>query len=408
MATYTYTAVDDLGQRIRGSAVADSEDHLEVTLAGRGQHLVRLEAPVKSLSQVRIFDRITPRDVIFFTSQLATVIGTGVNLVDGLNDIESRVRKAPMQKVLKAVRDDIEKGSSLSQAVSRHPSAFDDFYVNVVRAGEATGSVDRTLEDLVRQLEWREDLKNRMREVTTYPLIVVGLLTIVMTVFVSFTIPRVMRVYEQMQSRIELPLPTLVIVTVATLVQTYWLVILAALAVAFIAVRLQAHTEHGRARQDHFILRLPLVGEVARKVALSRFAHYLGTLHQAGLEVAPSLTLVERLIGNAWLSRQFRRAVGRVTAGESLSGALAAVGEFPPIVIQMIAIGERTGRMSKALEHVRIYYDKEVDRTIRRSLTLFGPVMMIVLASVFVLMALAYYLPLFRLLRVIPVSPQLQ
>lgn len=408
MATYTYTAVDDLGQRIRGSAVADSEGQLDDMLAGRGQHLVRLETPATNLSQVRILERITPRDVIFFTSQLATVIGTGVNLVDGLKDIESRLRKAPMQKVVKAVREDIETGSSLSQAVSRHPSAFDDFYVNVVRAGEATGSIDRTLDDLVRQLEWREDLKNRMREVTTYPLIVVGLLTIVITVFVSFTIPRIMRVYEQMRSRIELPLPTLVIMTVSNFIQAYWIVILAAIAVVLIAFRLEVQTERGRVRLDRLLLRLPLVGEVARKVALSRFAHYLGSLHQSGLEVAPSLTLVERLIGNAWLSRQFHRAVDRVTAGESLSGALAAVGEFPPIVIQMIAIGERTGRMSKALEDVRIYYDKEVDRTIRQSLTLFGPIMMIVLASVFVLMALAYYLPLFRLLRLIPVSPQLQ
>jgi type IV pilus assembly protein PilC len=153
-----------------------------------------------------------------------------------------------------------------------------------------------------------------------------------------------------------------------------------------------------------WMLRVPLLGELLRKIALSRFAHYFGTLHQAGLEVAPSLTLMERLIGNPFLAQRFRRAVDRVLAGEPLSRALTAVGQFSPIVIQMIAVGERTGQMSKSLENVRQYYDREVDQTVDRALTLFGPIMLLVLASVFVLMAVAYYLPLFGLMKVIKVT----
>lgn len=136
-----------------------------------------------------------------------------------------------------------------------------------------------------------------------------------------------------------------------------------------------------------------------RKVALSRFAHFFGTLHEAGLEVAPSLALMEKLIGNAYLSQQFRRAVDRVMTGDSLSRALQRVGEFPPVVINMIALGERSGRMAKSLADVRRYFDREVDRTVKQALTLFGPIMLVVLAGVFVIMALAFYLPLFGLLR---------
>ena len=150
---------------------------------------------------------------------------------------------------------------------------------------------------------------------------------------------------------------------------------------------------------SRIVSRIPIVGELTRKIALSRFAHYFASLHESGLEVAPSLALIGKLIGNAYLSQQFDRAVQRVLAGESLSRALRAVGEFPPVVIQMIALGERTGRMSKALEDVRKYFDGDVDRTIKRSFTLFGPIMLVVLAGTFTLMALAFYLPLFQMLR---------
>jgi type IV pilus assembly protein PilC len=143
------------------------------------------------------------------------------------------------------------------------------------------------------------------------------------------------------------------------------------------------------------------VGELRRKIALSRFARYFAALHSAGLEVAPSLSLVGKLTGSAYLAERFDRALQRVLAGESLSAALRAGGEFPPIVIQMIALGEKTGRMSKSLDDVRRYYDKEVDQTIRRALALFGPITLVLLAGAFVIMALAFYLPLFQMLQAI-------
>jgi type II secretory pathway component PulF len=409
MADYTYTAVDDLGKRVSGVAVADSEAALDALLRRQGQHLLKVlpSGSVTSLADVRVFERITRRDVIFFTSQLASIVGTGVNLVDGFRDIETRVKKRPMQRVIGAVRQDIETGESLSQALSRHPDVFDELYVNVVRAGEATGRVDRSLDDLVTQLEWREDLRSRPRELTTYPAIVVGLIGVVVVTLVMFTIPRITAVYQQLQAtrNVVLPMPTRIVMGTSLFVRDNWLPIVLVFVVLFILLRLQAQSEEGRVRLHRWLLQIPLIGEVARRVALSRFAHYLGTFQQSGLELAPSLSLVERLIGNAFLARQFRRAVDRVMAGDSLSVALASVGEFPPVIIQMIAIGERTGRMEKALEDVRIYYDKDVDRTIKQSLTLFGPIMLIVLAAVFVLMALAYYLPLLRLLNAIPGNP---
>jgi type II secretory pathway component PulF len=401
MPNFSYISVDDNGLELRGTAAAESEDQLSEQLRRQGQYLVRtsLASTRSSLQDIRILERINRRDIIFFTQQLSTVMATGVGLVEGLEDIESQLAKQAMKRVVAGLRRDIEAGESLSSAMARHPKAFSDLYVNIVKAGEATGNIERALEDLVAQLEWQAELTGRIREVSTYPILVVFMLGVLSVVLVGFTIPRFMAVYERLNTEIELPLPTRMVMTTSFVVRTYWPVFLSSLVTIVVSLRLYTQTTDGAVRVSRLAMRIPIIGELLRKIALSRFAHYFATLHDSGLEVAPSLALVEKLIGNAYLAQQFGRAVQRVLAGESLSRALKAVGEFPPVVIQMIALGERTGRMSKALGDVRKYFDGEVDRTIKRSLTLFGPVMLVVLAGTFVLMALAFYLPLFQLLR---------
>jgi type II secretory pathway component PulF len=356
------------------------------------------------LGQVRFFENVTRRDVIFFTTQLETIAATGVNLVEGLAGIEAQTPKAGMRKTVGDIRRSVESGLSLSQAMERHPDAFDELYVSVVRAGEATGRVDRSLADLAQQLEWSDRLAARVREAATYPLLVIGLLSVLLMVLVGFTIPNFARVYQRVNPDLQLPLPTRIVQTAGLFLAENWIILLAAAAVLYILFRLRVQTAEGSLWWSRFMLKVPILGEVQRKVALSRFAHYFGTLHESGLEVAPSLSLMERVLGNAYLSQRFRSAVQRVLAGESLSRALAAVGEFSPIVIQMVSLGETTGQMSKALEQVRQYYDREVDATVNRALTLFGPIALAALASVFVLIAVAFYLPLFNLARAVNIT----
>jgi type II secretory pathway component PulF len=406
MPDFAYTAVDSSGQRVRGTLSARDEDALATLLRQQDRYLVQVKLADETidLAEVRFFERVNRRDLIFFTSQLATMIATGVPLAEGLAGIGSEITKVPLKRCVARLQRDVESGYALSESLDRQRSVFGELYVNIVRAGEATGRLEQVLEDLVRQLEWQDRLASRIKEALTYPMIVVGLLTVLMTVLVGFSIPRISSVYQRLASTAPLPMPTRVVMGFAQFVTTNWLTILAAIAAIVLALRLRAQTPEGAVTFARLMLRVPLLGELLRKIALSRFAHYFGTLHQAGLEVAPSLTLMERLIGNPFLAQRFRRAVDRVLAGEPLSRALTAVGQFSPIVIQMIAVGERTGQMSKSLENVRQYYDREVDQTVDRALTLFGPIMLLVLASVFVLMAVAYYLPLFGLMKVIKVT----
>ena len=401
MPNFSYVCVDDAGAELKGVAAAENEDQLADLLRRQGHYLVRTTAASEraSFTDVRILEWINRRDIIFFTQQMATVMATGIGIVEGLADIEEQLKKQAMKRVVAAIRRDIESGESLSSALQKHPKVFSDLYVNIVRSGEATGKTDRALEDLVKQLEWQEELVGRIREVTTYPVIVIVMLGVLSIVLVTFTIPRFLAVYERLNAQIELPLPTRLVMAISDIIRTWWPVILTGLLTAIVSVKLYSQTPAGSVRLARLVMRIPIVGELVRKIALSRFAHYFASLHESGLEVAPSLSLIERLIGNAYLSRQFGRAVQRVLSGESLSRALRAVGEFPPVVIQMIALGERSGRMGKALDDVRRYFDAEVDRTIKRSLTLFGPIMLIVLAGTFVMMALAFYLPLFQMLR---------
>lgn len=407
MPEFGYVAVGPDGQRVEGKAVAQNEAALAQQLREQDRYLVQAgpsDEDTIDLSQVRFLERVTRRDVIFFTSQMATITATGVNLVDGLRDLELQVVKPPVKRFISDIRRGIESGRSLSSAMEIHPEAFDELYVNIVRSGEATGKLDRAFEDLVAQLEWQDSLASRVREAATYPAMIVVMMTVLLSVLVFFTIPRFTQIYQRVNVDLKMPLPTRIVQGAALFVTQNWLIILAAIAVLYILYRLRVQEPDGAIWRDGWILRIPVIGDIARKLALSRFSHYFGTLHQAGLDVAPSLTLIEKVIGNAAIARRFRAAISRVLAGESLSRALLVVGEFSPLVIQMVALGEKTGEMSKALEQVRHYYDREVDKSVSRALTLFGPIAIVLLAGVFVLIAVAFYLPLFNLARAVNIS----
>jgi type IV pilus assembly protein PilC len=402
MPDFAYVAVGSDGQRVEGRAAAQSEAALAQQLRRQDQFLVQAgaaEDETIDLAQVRVFERVTRRDVIFFTSQMATIVSTGINMVDGLRDLELQMVKAPVKKVIADLRRGIESGKSLSSSMEAHPEAFDELYVSIIRAGEATGKLDRAFEDLAQQLEWQDQLASRVREAATYPALIVLMLTVLISVLVFFTIPRFTQIYERVNVNLQMPLPTRIVQSVALFVIGNWLIVLVAVVVVFLLYRLRVQEPDGAIWRDGWILRIPIIGDIARKLALSRFSHYFGTLHESGLDVAPSLTLIEKVIGNAAIARRFRGAVSRVLAGESLSRALLMVGEFSPLVIQMVSLGEKTGQMSKALEQVRHYYDREVDKSVNRAITLFGPIAIILLAGVFVLIAVAFYLPLFNLAR---------
>jgi len=203
------------------------------------------------------------------------------------------------------VRRDIEAGAALSTALAKHPKAFNDLYVNIVKAGEATGNMERALTDLGAQLEWQAELNGRIREVATYPALVIFMLSVLTVILVGFTIPRFLTVYERLNADIALPLPTRMVMGLSVFVRTYWPVMVTAALAVGVSLRMYGQTPEGAVRISKAVSTIPIIGELRRKIALSRFSHYFATLHESGLEVAPSLALIEKLIGNAYLAQEF-------------------------------------------------------------------------------------------------------
>ena len=347
-------------------------------------------------------ERITQRDLVLFTSQLIPVVATGVPLLAGLQDLAESAEKQKLRNIVGNLRQSLERGESLSDGMARFPSVFNDMYVNTVRAGEASGKLDDALEELLRVLEWQMELRQRIRSILAYPVMVlVGLIALNVTL-VTFAFPRLQGVYRSLQTgEFELPLPTRIVMAYSSLFTDYWslsaLVVIGSLMLFLFWIA----TPAGRLAWDRIKLRIPLFGQLQRKVAFSRFAHHFGTMHAAGVDVTRCLELVRRAMGNEYLARVIDYVNRRVASGQRLATSMRETGEFPNVVVQMVGVAERTGQMEQALGNVIRFFDREVDTSVRRTTTYMGPILLACLAGMLVLMGSAFYLPMFRLITMV-------
>lgn len=397
MPRYSYAAKNPAGATVRGVEMAASREQLADRLAGRGLYLTR--ATAGSWTDIHI-ERVTRRDLILFTSQLIPVVATGVPLLIGLQDLEESVSKEKLRAVVRSLRAGLERGGSLADSMARHPNIFSDIYVNTVRAGEESGKLQEALIELRDFLEWQEDLRSRVRSILAYPMLVVMALIALNFVIVTVAIPRFEQVYRSLEvsQEFQLPWPTRFVLAYSTLFTDYLPLMLLLILGAVILFLIWTGTQAGQIAFDRLKLRVPIFGELHRKVCFSRFAHHFGTMHSSGVSVDRSLDIVRGAIGNAYLSRVVGYVNKRVRGGMGLAAAMRETREFPAVVTQMVGTAERTGQMDEALRNVIRFFDREVDTSVRRTTTYLGPILLAVLAGVLVLMGTAFYLPLFRLI----------
>ncbi|NKB87569.1 MAG: hypothetical protein GKS06_05060 [Acidobacteria bacterium] len=398
MPRFSYVAKNDTGAEIKGVESAVSRDTLADQLANRGLYLVKANSG--SLSGIHI-ERITRKDLVVFTSQLLPVVATGVPLLTGLEDLEATVEKQKLRNVVRGLRAGLERGSSLSDSMARYPSVFTDVYVNTVRAGEESGKLEEALAELRDFLEWQLDMRQRIRNILAYPIMVVGALLALNVVIVTIAIPRFQSVYASLQNNqdFDLPLPTRFVLAYSTLFTEYLPAVTLVLLGATILFLLWIGTSAGRVSWDRLKLRIPIFGELLRKVSFSRFAHHFGTMYGSGVSVTQCLEVVKGAVGNAYIAQVVGYVNRRVLSGQPLAVAMRETGEFPSVVVQMVGTAERTGRMEEALQSVIRFFDREVDSTVRRVTTYMGRILLAFLAGVLVLMGTAFYLPLFRLIN---------
>ena len=271
--------------------------------------------------------------------------------------------------------------------------------MSVIRAGEASGNLESVLKDLILFLEWQEEIISSIRQATIYPIIVLTAVIGLVVLLMTFVFPRFMVIFEK--ANVPLPLPTRIVMAVSHFLVHDWGYIIIGVILFIILFRIFIKTDTGRHVIDRLKLRIPIFGKLILKINLSRFAHYLGSLIRAGIDITQSLVIVEKVIGNVILADIIRLMRARVQAGEFMSDTLREYPEFPPLVVRMISIGESSGNLEDTLSKVSTFYDREVPVTIKKVFAIFEPLIIVFLASIVLLMALSMFLPLYQMMGVI-------
>jgi type IV pilus assembly protein PilC len=398
--TYAYRVRDRKGSLVTGELQADSEDLVLAKL--REQHYIPLEVKAKKAGLSKEFhilpEKAKLKDLSVFSRQFATMVNSGLPLLRSLAILEDQTQSKYLAKVVGQVRLDVEQGSSLSAALAKHPRAFSQLYVSMVRAGETSGTLDDVLLRLADTIEREVSLRRQIKSAMTYPIVVTGLVIVILTAMLIFVVPTFKDLYQQLGGT--LPLPTRLLVGVSDVVRGSFLIV-AALIIAFVFVFRWWRKGPGKLAWDKFKLKIPIFGKLFHKSALARFARTLSVLNRSGVPILHALDIVQETVGNQLVANAVKDLQAGVKEGESIAGPLSRHAVFPPMVVQMMAVGEETGALDTMLEKVAIFYDEEVAAAVESLTSLIEPVLIAVVGGAVGAIVIALYLPTFRIFELI-------
>jgi len=338
---------------------------------------------------------LTVTDVALMTRQLATLLVAGLPLVDALGVLMDQTEKKTIKGLIADVREAIRGGASYSAVLERYPRDFSPIYVHMVRAGEASGALDQILFRLAEFLEKQLALKHKVTNAILYPAIMLVVGTLVLFFLVTFVVPKITAVFAH--SKQALPWPTVVLMEVSHFCSDYWMVLLGMILVGLWSVRRVKKTETGQLMTDRLLLKLPLIGQVARMVSISRLTTTLATMLSSGVQLLEALDVSRRVMNNRVLEHAVEEARQNIREGETIAEPLKRSGQFPPLVTHMIAVGEKSGEMEEMLRRIGQIYDGEVDRVITRFTSLLEPVMIVVMGVIVLFIVVAILLPIFEM-----------
>ena len=339
--------------------------------------------------------KVSDKEMAIFTRQFSTMIDAGLPLVQCLNILAEQSDSKTLRSVTGQVARNVEAGSTLADALRRHPRTFDDLFTNLVEVGEAGGILDVVLQRLSAYIEKAAALKRKVKAAMVYPSAIIGVAIMVVIFMLTFVIPTFAQMFKDLGA--DLPLPTKVVLWLSTFVRTYILLIIAAMVGCVLALRSYYRTEGGRATIDALMLKLPIFGTLIRKVAVARFTRTLGTLVQSGVPILDGLRITARTAGNKVVEKAVLQCRAAVTEGKTLAEPLRVSGVFPPMVTQMISVGEQTGALDAMLSKIADFYDDEVDTAVSTLTSLLEPIMIVFLGVVVGGLVVAMYLPIFKL-----------
>jgi len=340
---------------------------------------------------------VSTDELMLFTSRLRTLFAAGVPLVSCFDGLIEQVKSPLFKNLLGEIKSGVEEGASLNEAMRAHPRVFDETYLNMVMAGELSGTLDESLERLVEILEVRYRTENRIAQILRYPKIVVATLAAALVILMSFVVPRFTAIFQKVD--LELPLPTRILIVANEIFLGYWPVGLAALIVCWLVFRWYLSTEKGVYNWHHFILRAPVTGEIVLQITFGQFCHVLSNLIKAGVPILQSIEIAARSTGNRYLVDVFGKVADSVKEGAGMAGSLGRFNIVPRLVIQMIAAGENSGSLDEMLLKVADFFNKEAERKMDRFATLLEPFLILALAGVVLFVALSIFLPMWDMTK---------
>lgn len=401
MPIFVWSGVDRQGSKQKGEIEADNQMIARQLLSRQGVVVRTLKTKPKDLLELVpiMQQKVKSRDLVVFTRQFATLIDAGVPLVQCLDILQQQEVNKTFKRIINQIKADVESGKTFSEALKKHPNVFDTLYVNLVAAGEMGGMLDVTLNRLAAYIEKIERLKKKVRGAMTYPAVVVGIAVLVVAVILTYVIPVFAGLFRDAGAK--LPPMTLIVIAISDFFKRYihWIV-LGLILLVFLFRRFRK-TPKGREWTDRLALRAPVFGILLRKVAIARFSRTLGTMLGAGVPILDSLDIVATTAGNAVIEKELRKARASIAEGQTVAEPLGKSGVFPPMVVQMISVGEATGALDEMLSKIADFYDEEVDIAVDALTSLLEPLLIVFLGVTIGGLLVAMYLPIFQLADVV-------
>ncbi|MGQ0722419.1 MAG: type II secretion system F family protein [Candidatus Eiseniibacteriota bacterium] len=400
MITYQWRGRTVGGENLSGELTAKSRTELLAALRKKKIIVTSVRQKAKEVNLKLPFGNgIGTKDLAVFTRQFATMINAGLPLVQCLDILSRQLDKQLFRDTTKKVMNDIEAGSTLTESLAKHPKVWDELYVNMVNAGETGGILDTILLRLADYIEKIEALKRKIKGAMMYPAVVLFVAIGATLFMLMFIIPTFARMFADFGA--ELPLPTRIVLMMSNAIRAWWWAGLAGVIGTVIAFQRYYKTDKGRHVIDGLLLKVPVLGDVLRKGSVSRFTRTLGTLVSSGVPILDGLEITAKTAGNVIVKDAVMMARASIREGDTISNPLRQSGVFPPMVVQMITVGEETGALDEMLTKIADFYDSEVDTAVDALTSIIEPVMIVVMGAIVGAMVVAMYLPIFRMVNVI-------
>ncbi|MFH1857852.1 MAG: type II secretion system F family protein [Candidatus Omnitrophota bacterium] len=400
MPTYRYVAKDQEGRSITGVTKIASQELLVEALRKKELIVVSVseEKERRKLFSVSI-GGVKLEDVVLFSRQLATMVDSGIPLVQSLDILSEQMEKAAFKNIVMKIRDDVEAGSSLSGSLSKHPNVFSSLYINMVKAGESSGMLDEILDRLATYLEKMQALIRKVKAAMVYPSVVVTMAIAITAFLMLKVVPTFKGIFETLGGT--LPLPTQILISTSDFLVRNILWIIAVLLVFLVALVLYLRTEKGRQNRDRFLMKVPIIGKLFQKATVARFSRTFSTLVKSGVPILTCLEIVGKTSGNKVIEDSIDDVRVSIREGENIAGPLSKTGVFPPMVSRMIAVGEETGELEKMLSKIADFYEEQVETAIAGLTSVIEPVIIAFLGVFVGGIVLSMYLPIFKITELI-------